>query len=33
MINGKNVHPASTNSFLETSVVENFETIGEKCCH
>jgi hypothetical protein len=33
MINGKNVHPASTKSFLATSVVGNFENIGEKSCH
>jgi hypothetical protein len=31
MTNGKNAHPASTNSFLETNVSENYETIGEKC--
>jgi hypothetical protein len=33
IISGKNGHPASTNRFLETSVPENFEIIGEKCCH
>jgi hypothetical protein len=33
MIIGKNVPPASTNGFLETSVSENFETIGEKRRH